>query len=257
MAPPFVTLCKDSYAVAAQGADFVSQCAREAIGERGRFTLVLAGGSTPDKMYQLLAEPPRRAAIEWPKTYVFFGDERFVPPADAHSNWAMAERTLLAHVPVPRKQVFPISTQESSAAAAAAAYAADLARFISARRHDGPPRFDLVLLGLGEDGHTASLFPRAPALHAKDAWVTWSPPGLLPPAVDRVTMTFSVFNAARHVAFLVTGAKKAAVLRDVLEGHPTLDSRPATGVQPADGTLTWFVDEDAARLLTQDTRTLT
>jgi 6-phosphogluconolactonase len=127
-----------------------------------------------------------------------------------------------------------------------------LARFFSPDvKKDALPRFDLILLGLGEDGHTASLFPGAAALQVEDAWVTWSPPGVLPPAVDRITLGFPVLNAARQVAFLVAGARKAAALHDVLEGGADRDRRPAAGVQPRDGTLTWFVDQDAAKLLTR------
>ncbi len=180
----------------------------------------------------------------------------------------------MGSVPVPESHVFPIPTDEPSAAAAAARYAAELASLCrrgilprccaetppvssAGKRQDAastnPPRFDLILLGLGEDGHTASLFPGAAALEVEDAWVTWSPPGTLPPAVDRITMTYPVLNAARHVAFLVAGEKKAAALYDVLEGQADRNRRPAAGIQPRDGTLTWFVDQDAAKLLSRRT----
>ncbi len=202
--------------------------------------------------YTLLSQPDRAVEIAWPKTCVFFGDERFVPPGHAHSNYALARRTLLSRVPVLALQVFPVPTQAKTAAEAAARYDAELARFFSAEAERGePPRFDLILLGLGEDGHTASLFPGAPALGVEDAWVTWSRPGSLPPPVDRITMTYPVLNAARRVVFLAAGANKAEALRDILEGHAVRDDRPAAGVQPADGTVTWLVDEEAARLLTR------
>lgn len=249
-----LVICKDSEVLAAKAADFVVRCAREAVRQRGRFTLVLSGGSTPEKTYALLAQPPRRQAVAWPKTYIFFGDERFVPPDDPRSNLGVARRTLLAGVPVPPSQVFPVPTDEPTAAAAAARYATELARFFSpVVKDECPPRFDLILLGLGEDGHTASLFPGAAALGVEDAWVTWSPPGLLPPAVDRITLSYPVLNAARQVAFLVAGERKAAALHDVLEAEASRDSRPAAGVQPPDGTVTWFVDQDAAKLLSRRT----
>jgi 6-phosphogluconolactonase len=246
---PSLQICKDAEALAARAADFIAGCAREAIRQRGRCTLVLSGGATPEKTHGLLAQPLRMAAGDWRKTHIFFGDERFVPPEDARSNFGMARRTLLARVPVPLSQVFPIPTDHKSAAESAAAYAGELARFFqSEAAHNVPPRFDLILLGLGKDGHTASLFPGSPALNVEDAWVAWSPPGVLPPPVDRITLTYPVLNAARHVAFLVAGENKAAALRDVLEGYATRDIRPAAGVRPTNGTIAWFVDEGAARL---------
>ena len=127
-----LVICKDSDALAAEAAEFVVRCAQEAVGQRGRFTLVLSGGSTPEKMYALLAQPAGSESIEWPKTYIFFGDERFVPPDDPRSNFGMARRTLLAGVPVPPSQVFPVPTDEPTAAAAAARYAAELAPYVDA-----------------------------------------------------------------------------------------------------------------------------
>ncbi len=179
----------------------VAEYAQEAVRERGRFTLVLAGGSTPEKTYRLLAEPAQAAMVAWPKTFVFFGDERFVPPDDPRSNFGMARSALLAHVPIPAGQVFPVPTDRPTAAEAAAAYTRRLGEVFAAAPRGPPPRFDLILLGLGEDGHTASLFPGAAALAVRDTWVTWSPPGTLPPPVDRVTMTYPVLNAARQVLF--------------------------------------------------------
>jgi 6-phosphogluconolactonase len=254
MGPPELIVCEDSDKLAAEAAGLVIRCAREAVEERGRFTLVLTGGRAPEKMYTLLAETAGSESILWQKTYIFVADERFVPPDDPRSNFGLARRTLLAGVPVPALQVFPVPTGEPTAAAAAARYAAELARFFPADFRDTrPPRFDLILLGMGEDGHTASLFPGAAALEVEDAWVTWSPPGVLPPAVDRITMTYPVLNAARHVAFLVAGEKKAVALYDVLEGRADRNRRPAAGIQPRAGTLTWFVDQAAATLLSRKT----
>ena len=250
MTTPSLVICTDPIALAAKAADFITHCAREAIRQRQRFVVALAGGSTPEKTYTLLAEPDRRDAIAWEKTYVFFGDERFVPPGHADSNYEMAGRTLLSRVSVPRSHVFPVPTEARTVAEAAAEYGLELARFFgTAAGGDSPPRFDLVLLGLGEDGHTASLFPGSPALDVKDAWATWSQPGTLPPRVDRITLGYPVLNAARQVAFLVAGKKKATALRDVLEGNATRHDRPAAGVQPTDGTVTWLVDANAAGLL--------
>ena len=250
MKAPSLLICGNAGILAAKAAEMVAECAKEAIQQRGRFTLVLSGGATPEKTYKLLAEPAWSTAFDWSKTYIFFGDERFVRSGDVRSNYRMARNALLIRVPVPPSQVFPIPTQASAAAEVAAKYAAELARFFSPDADQkAPPRFDLILLGLGEDGHTASLFPGAPALRADDVWVTWSRPGALPPPVDRITLTYPVLNAARHVVFLVSGVKKAAALRDVLEGEATREDRPAGGVRPTDGTLTWLVDEEAAKLL--------
>jgi len=252
MKTPSLVVCKGSVALAVKAADTITECAKEAIAQRGRFLIVLSGGSTPEHTYRRLAEPDGSAAVDWSKTFVFFADERLLPPQHDHSNYGMVRRTLLTQVPLPPLHVFPIPTQASTAAEAAARYGAELARFFSAEALRGaPPCFDLILLGLGEDGHTASLFPGAPALRVDDAWVTWSRPGALPPLVDRITLTYPVLNAARHAVFLVSSAKKAAALRDVLEGKATREERPAAGVRPTAGTLTWLVDEEAASQLTQ------
>ena len=244
-------ICKNADLLAVRAADFITECAREAIYERGYFAIALAGGATPAPTYALLATPERQNAIAWEKTYVFFSDERFVPHSDVRSNFAMAQRSLLAHVPIRPQQVFPVPVHPKSPAVAAVEYAERLADFFAIRAGDPPPPFDLVLLGVGDDGHTASLFPGSSGLQVEDAWVISSSPGMLHDHLDRVTFTFPLINAARHVAFLVTGEKKASVLWSVFEGQAAREDCPAVGVQPVSGTLTWFVDEAAARQLTQ------
>ncbi len=241
-------ICADEDELAIRVADFIAASAREAVRQRRQFSIALSGGSTPERSYALLTPPERRAAVPWSKTRVFFSDERFVPHSDARSNYAMAHRSLLAHVPLPPSQIFPVPTERKSAAAAAAAYAQQLAAAFATPPGGPPPRFDLILLGLGEDGHTASLFPGAAALQTEDAWVTWSPPGTLPPLVDRVTFTFPLIDAARQIAFLAAGEKKAAAVREALQGGGNArDHCPAAAVQPADGVLTWFLDRAAAK----------
>lgn len=240
----------DPDVLAASAADLVIRAARESIAARGRFTLVLAGGSTPEKMYALLARPERAADIDWSRVYLFFGDERFVPADDPASNFGMVRRSLLAHVPISAEHVFPIATTAASAAEAAALYADKIAQFFARGANTAPPpRFDLIILGLGDDGHTASLFPGKPALDEEKSWVTWSPPGVLPPSVDRITLTFPVLNAARQTLFLVAGDKKAGILKEVLEDHPPRDKYPAAGVNLVDGVVTWLVDAAAAARL--------
>lgn len=243
-------LFKDSDELAAHAADHIVRIAQDAIRVRGRAMQALAGGSTPKKTYRLLAQPAHRR-IDWAHTYLFFGDERFVPPNDPSSNFAMVQRTLLEPASVPAGHVFPVPTQLGTAAAAAQEYAATLTRTFGIGESGDPPRFDLILLGLGDDGHTASLFPGAASLWVTDRWVVASPPGTLPPPVERITLTFPVLNAAREILFLVAGQNKAEALQDVLEGQPSREERPAACICPVDGTLTWLVDEAAASRLTR------
>jgi 6-phosphogluconolactonase len=241
----------DPAALARAAAERIIDCSRRAIEARGRFLLVLAGGSTPEKAYELLAQPDQAARIDWSKTFAFFGDERVVPHDDPRSNFHMASRALLSHVPIPRLNVFPIPTDRGSPAECASAYSHTLEDFFGSKPGQTLPRFDLILLGMGDDGHTASLFPGKPALHEQKAWVVSSPPGVLPPPVDRVTMTFPVLSAGREVMFLVTGEKKAGPAKEILEGPPNPDVHPSSGVRPTEGILIWFVDEAAARLLSK------
>jgi 6-phosphogluconolactonase len=244
-----VVICPDADHLAARAADRILQAADEAVRARGRFTLALSGGSTPEKTYALLAQPERSGRLDWSRIYLFFGDERFVPHDDPRSNCHMATRSLISRAPIPAGRVFPIPTDTSSPSDSAARYARTLADFFGVAADGPPPALDLVLLGLGDDGHTASLFPGRPALAEQKAWVTASPPGVLPPPVDRVTFTFPALNAARAVLFLVAGAGKATVAQDVLEGGAGVDRAPAAGVRPVSGTLTWMLDEAAAARL--------
>lgn len=245
---PAVMIFKDGDDLAEHAADHMIRVTQDAIRVRGRAMLALAGGSTPKNTYRLLARPDRRRRIDWAHTYLFFGDERLVRPDDPSSNFAMVQRTLLAPASVPAGHVFPVPTQLGTAAAAGQ-YAATLTKAFGIVESGEPPRFDLILLGLGDDGHTASLFPGADSLSVTDRWVVASPPGLLPPPVERVTLTFPVLNAAHEIVFLVSGQNKAEALHDVLEGRPSREARPAAGVCPVGGTLTWLVDEAAGNRL--------
>jgi 6-phosphogluconolactonase len=250
MPDPLLEICTDAAALAARAAPLIVQSARDAVAQRGRFLFVLAGGSTPEKTYRLLAQPERRSAIEWTKTFFFFGDERFVPPDDPASNFGMAQRALVSKVPVLPEQVLAVPTGEKSAAAAAAAYSREVGRVFNQPPDSLPvPRFDLVLLGMGDDGHTASLFPGQPATRVRDRWIADSPPGVLPPPVERISMTFPLLNAARKVMFLVAGEKKANVVQEILEGAPGREKYPAAEIAPTAGTLTWVLDEAAASRL--------
>jgi 6-phosphogluconolactonase len=248
---PTLTIARDAEDLAARAAGRFLEVAGEAIRRDGRFTAALAGGSTPEKLYTLVAQPENAGRVEWRQSALFLGDERFVPLDDPRSNYALIRRTLLAEATVPADQVFPVPVHLATADEAAAAYGETLAAVFGVADRRLPPRFDLILLGLGDDGHTASLFPHAPSLAVSDRWVVSSPPGTLPPPVDRITLTYPVLNAARRVIFLVSGEKKAAVLQELLEGQPRPETRPAAGVRPVDGTVEWLVDEAAASGLTR------
>jgi 6-phosphogluconolactonase len=239
--------------LAVEAAERIIEFASEAARSRGRFSIALTGGSTPEKTYARLAEPEQAKRIDWSKTYVYLGDERFVPYDDSRSNFGMARRAMHSKLSLPPGNVLPIPTDLPTPADAAVQYTQTLATSFGVPYPGEPPSFDLVLLGLGDDGHVASLFPGKPTLNETRLWVTWSPPGTLPPPVDRVTVTYPVLNAARAVLFIVAGDKKAVAVHDVLEGHPGRDQRPAAGVRPASGRVTWMLDAAAARLLTRKT----
>lgn len=246
-----LTVCGDSAELARRAAERITAAARQAIAARGRFSLVLSGGSTPEKTYELLGRGGIGTAIDWSKTFLFFGDERFVPADDPTSNYGMARRSLSDRVAISAENVFPMPTDGPDAADGARRYGETIGRFFGTEVNSPPPSFDLVLLGLGDDGHTASLFPGTPALSVNDRWVTSSPPGRLPPPVDRITLTFPILNRGRQVLFLVAGEKKAEVVREILEGQPSVETYPAAGIRPAEGGVTWLLDAAAARLLTR------
>jgi 6-phosphogluconolactonase len=229
--------------------EFIIQAARDAISARGRFSIALTGGSSPQQTYSLLAQPEHVGQIDWEKTFLFFGDDRFVPPDDERSNFGMASRLMIEHVPIPTANIYPMPVEAQDPAQAAGLYADTLAQFFAVPAGSPtPPQFDLILLGLGDDGHIASLFPGYPTLEVTDRWVVSSPAGTLPPPVDRITLTYPVLNAARQVLFMVTGGNKAEAVQDILEGGAAKEKRPAAGIQPA-GELIWYLDQNAASRL--------
>jgi len=226
---------------------YVRQRAAVAVEERGRFLLVLSGGSTPLPLYRRLAKPRVEKPFPWSQTHLFWGDERMVPPTDPESNFGQAESSLLTHVPVPTTQVYRIPGEQDPVTASET-YAETL-RQAAAATGKAWPRFDLVLLGLGSDGHTASLFPGSafPPPVGQPTQAVLAQYGDRP--AGRVTLTSPVFNSARHLVFLVTGAGKAEALAHVLAGPPDPVRWPAQRIQPENGTLVWFVEEKAAHLL--------
>ena len=211
--------------------------AAEAIAASGHFTLALAGGSTPRAAYALLATDAFAHRVEWGRVHVLWGDERCVPPDDPRSNYRMAKEALLDRVPIPTHQIHRIRGEDDPEKAAAE-YERELRALLAGED------IDLVLLGMGEDGHTASLFPGQAAVHETARWVM----AVYVPEMKmwRITLTPAILNAARNVTFVVSGANKAARLQQVLRGPFTPDVLPAQAIRPHQGRLTWMVDQPAA-----------
>jgi 6-phosphogluconolactonase len=232
MQPEFLTF-PDSDAVAAEATTRFLTLAEAAIAERGVFTVALAGGSTPERLYKLLAA----RELDWTQITVFFSDDRFLSPASRFSNSGLALRLL----PLNPKTTFPVPAETTlDAAECAGQYERELIAAL------GPePRFDLILLGMGEDGHTASLFPGKDALTSSNL-ITHSAPGVLPPPVDRITFTFKLINAARNVLFLATGANKKDKVALWRAGAGSIPTLPVLGVAPTKGTLTVLLDQAAS-----------
>ncbi len=219
-------------------ADEVAGAIGDAVEVNGRATLVLSGGSTPQRLHELLAE---RDDIRWPRTHVLLGDERFVPHDSPGSNYCMARRSLLDDVPIPPANVHPWRTDLPTPEDAALDMQAELERLFG---RDALPRFDVLLLGIGADGHTVSLFPDSPSLAEERRWTL--PTLASDEPRKRLTMTLPVLNAARAVHFLVAGADKRAALRRAMGEPEQPEQCPAALVRPTDGTLTWWLDEGAA-----------
>ncbi len=240
-----VKVFDDTAALATAAAQTIASIAGDAVAAGGRFTIALSGGATPRETYMRLAQSPHGEAVPWSRTFVFFGDERCVPPDHPESNYRMAQETLLGKVPIPPHQVFPMIRGEvADSDAAAAAYARALGEVFGLRRGE-LPRFDLILLGLGIDGHTGSLFPGSPALKEvfRPVVAVHAAAAAIP---ERVTLTYPVLTNAANVIFLVAGAEKAKVVRTVVKDHALL---PAGLVSPMNGRLVWMLDRAAAAFL--------
>lgn len=216
------------------------QIVQSSIQGSGRCTVALSGGTTPRSFYSLLAQQPN---VPWDKIFFFFGDERHVPPDDPNSNFRMASESLFSLAPVPAEHIFRVPAEIPDADTAAQSYEQTLRQFFNLEE-DALPRFDIILLGLGPDGHTASLFPGTAALHEDERlvaanWVeklkTW-----------RITLTYPVINNAAEILFLVAGAEKQEAVLAVLQGKPDPETYPAQGIRPENGRLVWVVDHAAA-----------
>ena len=239
-ARPRVQVFDDAEAVARGAAERFVELGQAAIDARGCFSVGLAGGSTPKRAYELLASEAYREQLNWSKVHIFFGDERCVPPDHSESNYRMANEALISRVSIPPPNVHRINGL-GDAVANASLYEDELRTFFNAASW---PRFDLVLLGMGDDGHTASLFPGTKALVEPRAWVVanWVEKF----GTFRITLTAPAINHAANIAFLVTGATKAERLLEVLRGALDPEKLPSQLIQPLDGSLFWLVDKAAA-----------
>ena len=242
----------DQAALAQEAAKRVVAIAEEAVARYGRFTVALAGGSTPKRLYSLLAAEPYCTHLPWRETHLFWGDERAVPPEHPDSNFGMAKATLLSRVPILADQIHRMQAERKDLDAAASEYEAKIARTFAVQPPDEPPAFDLILLGLGTDGHTVSLFPYTRALRETKRWVEHNYVPKL--KANRLTLTPPILNRAAMILFLVSGGEKAAVLQAVLEGSPDPERLPAQLIRPVAGRLVWLVDQAAASRLGEEAR---
>lgn len=227
-----------------QAAARFEELARLRVAEGKIFSAALSGGSTPKRLYHLLATPQFR--ISWEYVHLFQVDERCVPPDHPESNYRMIEEALLGHAPVPKANFHRLAAERPNREEAARLYAEQLAQVLQPEDNEWP-RLDLVFLGMGADGHTASLFPGSPALEERALRVRANFVEKL--RMHRLTLTFPVLNAAAQIIFLVSGAEKAETLRQVLEGPARPEEFPAQRIQPVNGHLSWYVDQAAAKFL--------
>ena len=248
MPQPKILVLNDPGSVGVEVANLIVEQCQQAVMANGRFTLVLAGGSTPFYAYEIMGTPPDRDRIKWEQTHVFFGDERCVPPSDDESNYKMADESLLSKVPIPPGQVHRMKGEDDPDAAAK-----EYGQMLKERFMDEGP--DVLLLGMGDDGHTASLFPGTPAVaEAKHRCVAnhvtydYIPAG----TSWRITVTLPFINRARDVFILATGAAKAGRIAEVLEGPTDVERLPVQGVRPTSGGLTWYMDVEAAGMHDED-----
>lgn len=245
--PPDVRILTNIDAIAKRAAQDFLQSATQAVSEKGSFTVALSGGSTPKALFSLLAtDAALRSQLPWDKMSMYFGDERSVGPDHADSNFRMATETMLSKVPIKPEQVFRIKGEYKDTEKAAQEYEQVLRT--SFKIADGQfPRFDLVFLGIGNEGHTASLFPGTKALHETRRLAVRNWVGKL--YTNRITLTAPVINNAARVVFMVTGADKTLALKGILEGPHEPDQLPAQLIQPPNGKLVWLVDTVAGGML--------
>ncbi|MBV9689961.1 MAG: 6-phosphogluconolactonase [Ktedonobacteraceae bacterium] len=239
----YIAVYPDTDILSCEAAQYITRIAQESITAHGNFMIALSGGSTPKKLYSLLGDEPYRSQINWSLVDIFWSDERCVPADNEESNYHMAQQVLLSKIPIPSEQIHRMPADHDDGDAASLAYTLDMQRAFGT----DVPSFDLIQLGMGPEGHTASLFPHQAALHEQQRLVM---PVIVPkPPPARLTFTPRILNAARHVLFLVTGREKADALQAVLEGSYQPDTYPAQLLKSANGEVTWMLDEAAASKL--------
>lgn len=237
-----INIFKTEAEVLANLATYFVTIANQAIAKNGRCTVALSGGTSPKKLYELLSSSTFKSKVQWRKIDFFFGDERNVPQTDKNSNYLMAKKSLFEPLQIEPAHVFAVDTSLEPDKAAAE-YAAAISNYFG----EGAIRFDLILLGLGDNAHTASLFPYTPVLYAHTASI--KSVFLEDQKVYRITFTAPLINQANHVAFLVYGEAKAEAIHHVIEGSRDIENFPAQLIAPAEGELQWFMDETAAAQL--------
>ena len=246
--PADIARCLDLADGSRHAAEEFVRLANEATVSNGRFTVAFSGGSTPKALYTLLAGNTFRVRISWEKVHVFWGDERCVPPDHADSNYRMARESFLDHAPIPKENIHRMFGEETDPAKAATSYEATLRESFGLTPGQ-LPRFDLVLLGMGDDGHTASLFPHTAALSETKRLVVANYVEKF--GTHRLTLTIPVINHAAQVIFLISGGSKAAVLKEVLEGQEDPQRLPSQFIQPVTGKILFIIDEAAGQKLSQ------
>ena len=251
MPKPEIRIFFDLEALSRAAAELFVESAQARIAATGTFFAALSGGATPRRLYEMLATRAYSDRTSWPNVQLFQVDERCVPPSHPESNFRMIREALLAPARLPRVNFHRMAGELLDASESARQYALELDHAVP-NREAGCPRFDLVFLGMGNDGHTASLFPGSPALEERQRWVCPSNPGAS--GLPRITLTYPVLNAAAQIVFLVSGSEKAATLQRVLESPPQPHFVPAQGISPVNGQLVCYVDEAAASRLQRISR---
>lgn len=236
-----IAIYPDIDTLSQQAAQYVVRIANESIAARGRFMLALSGGTTPRKLYSLLGSEPYSDQIDWKLVHIFWGDERCVSPDNPDSNFFMAQEVLLSKIAIPAFQVHRMPADQPDRDAASQEYSMEMQRAFGTQEI---PVFDLIQLGMGPEGHTASLFPHQASLQENQRLVM--PVSVPKPPPDRLTFTPPLLNAARNILFLVTGSEKADALQAVLEGAYQPENYPAQIVRPPNGEVVWMLDKDAA-----------
>ena len=237
-----IEIYPDKHTLSQHAAEYIMRIANESIDLDGHFTIALTGGTTPGEVYSLLGSEPFRSQIDWQLVHIFWGDERGVPHNSPESNFYLAQEALLQKITIPESQIHPMPADQLDRDAASQAYTVEMQHTFGT---NGIPSFDLIHLGMGPEGHTASLFPHQASLHEKHRLVM--PVSVPKPPPDRLTFTPPLLNAARNVLFLVTGSEKADALHAVLEGEYQPDEYPAQIVRPINGEVVWMLDKAVAQ----------